>query len=167
MTLKIKQLITFLIISNLLTLAFVCYSYVQHNFQQELYFLDEIQAPLVQLQATINYQKENKWKNPELISYQASTVQNALEKVSDESHFAHSKLTEHEQSNLLQINKALQKLPQNTEYKIARWKKDDQQHAIALEKNLKKAKLSNDVTNHVDYKGFMKQCQMVANELKE
>lgn len=165
--LKIKQLITFLILSNLLTLAFVCYSYVQHNIQQELYFLDEIQAALAQLQATINYQKENKWENPELVSYQASTVQNAIEKVLDESHFAHSKLTEQEQSNLLQIKKVLQELPQNTEYKIAKWKKKDQQTAIAFEKVLKKAKSSNDVTNHVDYKGFMKQCQIVANELKE
>ncbi len=165
--LKIKQLITFLIISNLLTLGFVCYSIVQHNFQQESYFLDEIQAPLVQLQATINHQKENNWKDPELISYQASTIQNSLEKVLDKSHFAHSKLTEHEQSNLLQINKALQKLPQNTEYTIANWKKEDQQKAIALERTLKKAKLSNDDTNHEDYKSFMKQCKIVANELKE
>lgn len=165
--LKIKQLITFLILSNLLTLAFVCYSYVQHNIQQELYFLDEIQAPLAQLQATINYQKENKWENPELVSYQASTVQNALEQVLDESHFAHSKLTKQEQTNLFQIKKALQKLPQNTEYKIVKWKKEDQRKAIAFEMVLNKAKLSNDVTNHVDYKGFMKQCQIVANELKE
>lgn len=165
--LKIKKLITFLIISNLLTLGFVCYSYVQHNFQQELYFLDEIQAPLIQLQVTINHQKENKWKSPELVSYQASTIQNSLEQVLDESHFAYSKLTKNEQSNLLQIKKALQKLPQNTEYKIAKWKKEDQQKALAFEKILKKANLSNDVTNPVDYKEFMKQSQIVANELKK
>lgn len=161
---KIKQLITFLIISNLLTLFFMAYSMVQQNLHQKRYLLDEIQSPLIQLQASIQNQKADKWKNPEIISFQVAKIQNAIDQVLQKRYFVNNKLAKKEESNLRQIERALQTFPQNNEYEIAEWQKADQQNALAFEKALKKAGLSSNVKVVEDYERFMQQCKIVAKE---
>ncbi|WP_397538973.1 hypothetical protein [Rummeliibacillus pycnus] len=158
---KIKQLIAFLIISNLLTLCFLAYSFINKDFQQNNYFIEEIQEPLVELQGMIHDQQESNWKHPELVSFQAYKIQKAIKDVLQERHFAHSKLKEEEKSNLREINQALQSLPQNTSKTIAKWKKKDKQNALTFEKALVLAKMD---TNEADYKKFMNKCKIVASE---
>ncbi|MFJ8261131.1 hypothetical protein ACIQ4I_04100 [Rummeliibacillus sp. NPDC094406] len=158
---KIKQLIAFLIISNLLTLCFLAYSFINKDFQQNNYFIEEIQEPLVELQGMIHDQQENNWKHPELVSFQAYKIQKAIKDVLQERHFAHSKLKEEEKSNLRDINQALQSLPQNTSQTIAIWKKKDKQNALTFEKALVHAKMD---TNEEDYKKFMNKCKIIASE---
>lgn len=162
---KIKQLIAFLIISNLLTLCFLAYSFVNKDSQQNNYYLDEIQEPLVELQSMIQNQQENNWKHPELVSFQAFKIQKAIKDVLQERHFAHSKLKEEEKLNLREINQGLQRLPQNTSQTIAKWKKKDKQYAQALEKALVLAKIDANETIEGDYKKFMNQCKIVAKEI--
>ncbi|WP_146548518.1 hypothetical protein [Rummeliibacillus suwonensis] len=161
---KIKQFITFLIISNLLTLIFIAYSLIQHNVYQDRYLIDEIQVPLVQLQATIQYQAENKWKNPELISFQSTKVQNAIDHVMRESYPSNGKLSKREKSNLFQIERVLRNLPQNSDYAVAKWKKADKQNAVAFEKTLKNVGLTKNAEVLDDRKRFMRQCETVAKE---
>ena len=162
---KIKQLITFLIISNLLTLCFLAYSFINKDFQQNNYFIEEIQEPLVELQEMIRDQQENNWKHPELVSFQAYKIQKAIKDVLQERHFAHSKLKEEEKSNLREINQALQNLPQNTSTSIAKWKKKDKQNALTFEKALVHAKMDTNETIEEDYKKFMNKCKIVASEI--
>ncbi|MGG0655404.1 hypothetical protein [Rummeliibacillus pycnus] len=164
---KIKQLIAFLIISNLLTLCFLAYSFINKDFQQNNYFIEEIQEPLVVLQGMIRNQQENNWKDPELVSFQADKIQNAIRAVLQERHFAHSKLKEEEKSNLREINQILQTLPQNTSQTLAEWKKADKQNALALEKALIHANLDTNETIEGDYKKFMNQCKIVAKEIAQ
>ncbi|MGX9134816.1 hypothetical protein ACWV26_10600 [Rummeliibacillus sp. JY-2-4R] len=162
---KIKQLITFLVIANLLSLCFIAYALIQKNTEQEKYFIEEIQAPLIQLQTSINHQNQNRWNNPELVSFQASKIHDSIDRALDDQHFANSKLSANEKTYLHKINTAINKLPQVTDEKKLEWKKKDKKNAITLERTLTHVKLTNQTTEAKKYDQFMKQCKMVAKEL--
>ncbi len=162
---KIKQLITFLVVANLFSLCFIAYTLIQKNSEQEHYFIEEIQAPLIQLHSSIDQQNQTKWKNPELVSFQASKIHDSIDRVLEDQHFANSKLSAKEKTYLHKINTALNKIPQVSEEKSFEWKKKDKQNAIVLEKTLAHAKLTDYATDAKKYDQFMKQCKVVAKEL--
>ena len=137
---------------------------IQNKFHQKQYFLDNIQWSLVELQGILAMQEETDWDNPQLVSNQLQILLNNLWYGLEPHTYPSKALNEKERNMLVNIGNYLQGLPNNDIYSLPEWSKENIENARALNEALIEADLKMNTTISMDWKTFIKQCEILETE---
>ena len=135
--------------------------------EQRYFFIDQVQFPLIELQGIIKMQEDDGWDKPQLISNKTITIIDSLWYGTASYSFPNKALSAKDHDLLSGINSALQKLPMNDNYQIAKWAEQDIKRAKILNEALKDAGLAMETSYNKEWNFFIEQCEILSEKLIE
>lgn len=136
-----------------------------NQWHQQQYFLDNVQGPLVELQGILEYQEQNEWSEPELVSNQLHVIVSSLGYGLQKHSYPSRALSRSEYTQLQSLTTYLRSLPNHEIYSSGVWDESSIQRAEQLNTALKASNLKLRTTISVNWDAFIKQINVLTNEL--